>query len=51
MLKNGWGLVNILKSARALYVAREAGAQHGRGKRDIERVITQKPSVIRFLRS
>ena len=37
MAYSGWGLLNILKSARALYVAREEGAQQGRGKRDIER--------------
>ena len=37
MAYSGWGLLNILKSARALYVAREVGAQQGRGKRDIER--------------
>ena len=37
MACSGWGLLNILKSGRALYVAREVGAQQGRGKRDIER--------------
>ena len=36
MAYSGWGLLNILKSARALYVAREEGAQQGKGKRDIE---------------